>query len=154
MSINFDELKESAVNAAAAAAQKTRDLAAIAKANLSIMSEENKIRKAETEIGKLFYRDYALGEEMDSAEYLPWCEKITESKAVIEDLSAMIADLKCAAKAAPATEEPASKEAPAAEEVPVAEEAPAAEEVTAEPVAEAADFADQPTEEPKTETEA
>ena len=142
MSINFDELKETAVNAAAAAAQKTRDLAAIAKANLSIMSEENKIRKAEIEIGKLFYRDYALGEEMDSAEYLPWCEKITESKAVIEDLNAMIADLKCGNKAEPAAEEPA------------AEEAPAAEEPTVEPAAEEADFADLPTEEPKTETEA
>lgn len=94
MTINFDNLKEKAVDAAQTAAQKTRDLAAIAKAKITIVAEEEKIRKAQLELGKLYYRDYVLGEEADSAEYLPWCDKITESRAVIEDLKEMVEDLK------------------------------------------------------------
>ena len=94
MNINFENIRDMAVDAAQAAAQKTKDFAAIAKAKLSILTEEDKIRKAQTELGKLYYRDYVLGEEADSAEYLPWCDKITESRAVIEDLKAMIDDLK------------------------------------------------------------
>ena len=94
MSVNFDELKGKAMDVAQSAAQKTRELASIAKAKLSIVAEEDKIRKAQLELGKLYYRDYVLGEEMDNAEYLPWCDKITESKAVIEDLKDLIDDLK------------------------------------------------------------
>lgn len=94
MNINFEQLKDKAVDVAQAAAQKTKDLAAIAKAKITIMTEEEKIRKAQVELGKLYYRDYVLGEEMDSAEYLPWCDKITESKAVIEDLKDMVDDIK------------------------------------------------------------
>ena len=94
MNINFENIKEKAVDVAQTAAQKTKDLASIARAKLSILTEEDKIRKAQLEIGKLYYRDYVLGEEMDNAEYLPWCDKITESKAVIEDLKDMIDDLK------------------------------------------------------------
>lgn len=94
LNINFDNIKEKAVDVAQTAAQKTKDLASIAKAKLNIASEEDKIRKAQTELGKLYYRDYVLGEEMDSAEYLPWCDKITESRAIIEDLKDMVEDLK------------------------------------------------------------
>ena len=94
MAVNFEEIKGKAVDVAQTAAQKTKELAAIAKAKLSILAEEDKIRKAQLELGKLYYRDYVLGEEMDSAEYLPWCDKITESKAIIEDLQDMIDDIK------------------------------------------------------------
>ena len=94
MAINFDDLKDTAVDLAQAAAQKAKELATIAKAKASIAAEEIKIRKAYIELGKLYYRDYALGEDMDSAEYLPWCDKITASRAVIEDLKNLIADIK------------------------------------------------------------
>lgn len=101
MSIDFDtvkdvtkELKDKALDAAQIAVQKTRDVAAIAKAKLSITAEKEKIRKAHQELGKLYYRDYVLDEEMDSAEYLPWCDKITESRAVIEELNDLIGGLK------------------------------------------------------------
>ena len=57
-------------------------------------SEEDKIKKAEAELGKLYYRDYAVGEEMDTAEYLPWCQKIDESKQTIADLRDYIEELK------------------------------------------------------------
>ena len=98
MSLNFDELRGKAVDVAQTAAQKTRELAAIAKAKLSILTEEDKIRKAQLELGKLYYRDYVLGEEMDNAEYLPWCDKISASKAAIEDLKDQIEDLRCGAE--------------------------------------------------------
>lgn len=101
MSIDFDtvkdvtmELKGKAMDAAQVAVQKTRDMAAIAKAKLSITAEKEKIRKAHQELGKLYYRDYVLDEEMDSAEYLPWCDKITQSRAIIEDLNELIDGLK------------------------------------------------------------
>ena len=118
MDLNFDNLKNKAVDVAQCAVQKTKDLAGIAKAKLAIVAEEDKIRKAHLELGKLYYRDYVLGEEMDDAEYLPWCLKITESKAVIEDLQAMVEDLKnacdtCAEETPEDDPEPAAEEAPA-----------------------------------------
>ena len=123
LNINFDNIKEKAVDVAQTAAQKTKDLASMAKAKLTIAAEEEKIRKAQTELGKLYYRDYVLGEEMDSAEYLPWCDKITESRAVIEDLKDMVDDLKTGGECVQPVEEDTSDYAdvvtldePAAEE--------------------------------------
>ena len=121
--MKLDELKDTALLAAQQAAAKAKNLAAIAKANLAIVNEEGKIRKAQLELGKLFYRDYAVGAEMDSAEYLPWCEKINESNAVIEDLRAMLDDLKAGAD--PETVAVGEDEADEAEE---AEDTAAAEE--------------------------
>lgn len=133
---NFESVKKFAVDAAQTATQKAKILAAVAKANVSIYAEEDKIRKAEAQLGKLYYRDYAVGEEMDSAEYLPWCQKIDESKKLIEELKDYIDSLKqdeavaeeefvdvdvpAEAAEAPAEEAP---EAPA--EAPKTEEAPA-----------------------------
>ena len=91
---NFESVKKFAVDAAQTATQKAKILAAVAKANVSIYAEEDKIRKAEAQLGKLYYRDYAVGEEMDTAEYLPWCQKIDESKKLIEELKDYIDSLK------------------------------------------------------------
>lgn len=145
---NFENAKNLALEAAAAAKTKAKQVAAIAKANISIYAEEDKIKKAEQQLGKLYYRDYAVNEEMDSAEYLPWCQKIDESKQLIEQLRAYISELKEpeetvvatadesdfvkpeATAEAPATEEAPAEEAPAeapAEDAPAANEAPAAD---------------------------
>ena len=91
---SIDSIREKATEAAQAAARKTKKLAEIAKANVSIYSEEDKIKKAEAELGKLYYRDYVVGEEMDTAEYLPWCQKIDEAKQTIADLRDYIEELK------------------------------------------------------------
>ena len=91
---NLSSLKEKAAEAAQVAAKKTKKMAEIAKANVSIYAEEDKIKKAEAELGKLYYRDYAVGEEMDAAEYLPWCQKIDEAKQTIADLQDYIEELK------------------------------------------------------------
>ena len=139
---NFESVKKFAVDAAQTATQKAKILAAVAKANVSIYAEEDKIRKAEAQLGKLYYRDYAVGEEMDTAEYLPWCQKIDESKKAIAELKDFIASLR-------EDEAPAETEAAPTDddfEIVVADEAPKAEEAPEAP-AEAA-----PAEEaPKTE---
>jgi len=122
MSINFDELRDKAVEAAQTAAQKTRDLAAIAKAKVSILAEEEKIRKAQMELGKLYYRDYVLGEDMDSAEYLPWCDKITACRAVIEDLKDLIDEIRTGDVGDPADAEAADYADCAALDAPKSEE--------------------------------
>jgi len=91
---SIESIREKATEAAQAAARKTKKLAEIAKANVSVYAEEDKIKKAEAELGKLYYRDYAVGEEMDTAEYLPWCQKIDEAKQTIADLRDYIEELK------------------------------------------------------------
>ena len=149
---NFESVKNFAVGAAQSATQKAKDLAAIAKANVSIYAEEDKIRKAEAQLGKLYYRDYAVGEEMDTAEYLPWCQKIDESKKLIAELKDYIDEVKAG--------EEVSEEAPAACEACDAdfEEAPKTEEAAETPAetAEEAPCACEPAscccEQPKEET--
>lgn len=91
---NFENAKNIAKEAAQTAAAKAKELAAIAKANISIYAEEDKVKKAQIELGKLYYRDYAVGEEPDTAEYLPWCQKIDESKKAIAELKDYIAALR------------------------------------------------------------
>ena len=139
---NFEAAKNMAVEAAQTAAAKAKELAAVAKANISIYAEEDKVKKAEIELGKLYYRDYAVGEELDTAEYLPWCQKIDESKKTIAELKDFIASLRedgepaeAETEAAPtdddfeivvADDEPKADETPAVE-APKTEEAPAEE---------------------------
>ncbi len=91
---NLETIREKAAEAAQAAAKKTKKLAEIAKANISIYSEEDKVKKAQMELGKLYYRDYVVGEELDEAEYLPWCQQIDEAKQTIADLRDYIENLK------------------------------------------------------------
>lgn len=132
---SLDSLYGIASDAAQAAARKTKQLAEIAKANLSIYAEEDKIKKAQVELGKLYYRDYVLGEEQDEAEYLPWCQKIDESKQTIADMRDYIDELKSGR--VEITEDDVvvvAEEAPAEAAVP-AEEAASAE--TAAPVEDA-----------------
>lgn len=131
MKESLDTLYGMASDAAQAAARKTKQLAEIAKANLSIYAEEDKIKKAQLELGKLYYRDYVLGEDQDEAEYLPWCQKIDESKQTIADMRDYIDELKngrvdmdtddveVVPEEAPA-EESAEPEAPAESEEPKA----------------------------------
>lgn len=110
---NLENAKNFAIETALAAKDKAKQLAAIAKANIAIYSEEDKIKKAQQQLGQLYYRDYAVGEEMDSAEYLPWCHQIDESNALIASLREQIDAL----RADDAAEEPveAPTEEPAAE---------------------------------------
>lgn len=126
---NFEAAKNLAMEAAQTAAAKAKELAAVAKANISIYAEEDKVKKAEIELGKLYYRDYAVGEELDSAEYLPWCQKIDESKKLIAELKDYIDDVKAADEVpaeAPAASEEDFADAQPEQEQTASEEAPCA----------------------------
>ena len=131
---NFETAKNLAMEAAQTAAAKAKELAAVAKANISIYAEEDKVKKAEIELGKLYYRDYAVGEELDSAEYLPWCQKIDESKKTIADLKDYIASLRTEEEPAETEDAPTDDdfEIVVADEAPKAEEAPEAPKAPAE----------------------
>lgn len=142
---NFENAKNLALEAAAAAKTKAKQVAAIAKANISIYAEEDKIKKAEQQLGKLYYRDYAVSEEMDSAEYLPWCNKIDESNKLIAELRERIEQLRANEK----EDEPIEAEAETveSEEAPVEEPAEPETPVEEAPAEEAAEAPEAPAEE-------
>ena len=139
----FESLKGFAASTSRSAAKKSKQLATMAKANVAIQQEEVRIRKAQLELGKVFYKNFVSGEETDMSEYLPLCEKITTSLNIIEGLKAEIERAKRgeeapAEEAAPPAEEPAeaAAEEPAIPEIVVvddnAPEAPEAPEAPAE----------------------
>lgn len=124
---NFDAIKNYATNAAQAAAKKTKKLASIAKANIAILAEEDKVKKAQLELGKVYYKDFILNEEPDQAEYLPWCDKITESLKLIDNLKMEIE----LARQPEVEEEEPEKDIPVVDEEIVEEAEAVAEEVAA-----------------------
>lgn len=140
---NAGALKDKATDLAQTGVAESKRLAEIAKLKTANLGEEDAIKKAYIEIGKLYYEANcaAPGEEYAAA-----CEKITAAKANIEANNDRIAELKVkdddktAEPEVVAEAEAIVTDAPA-EEAP-AVEAPAVEEATAE------DFAD---EAPKTE---
>ena len=87
----FDELKERAVDLGRAGVAKSKQLAEIVKLNLSSAGEEDAIKKAYIEIGKLYYAERGMAPE---TAYVALCEKITASKITIEENKARIAEIK------------------------------------------------------------
>ena len=87
----FDELKERAVDLGRAGVAKSKQLAEITKLSLNNASEEDAIKKAYIEIGKLYYAERGMAPE---TAYVALCEKITASKITIEENKARIAEIK------------------------------------------------------------
>ncbi len=87
----FETLKDKATDLAQAGVAQSKRLAEIAKLKTANMAEEDAIKKAYIEIGKLYYAEQ--GATPDGA-YAAACEKITASKAVIETNNERIAELK------------------------------------------------------------
>ena len=112
---NLEAIREKAADVAQSAVKKTKRLAEIAKANLSVYAEEDKVKKAYLELGKLYYRDYAVEEERDEGEYLQWCRRIDEAKQNIAELRDYIDGLKYGEIIEP---EEAAAEAAVTEETP------------------------------------
>jgi len=143
----FDKFRTRAGNVAGAAsdvaknaAKQTRNLASVGRLKLAITSEEDKMKKAYTELGRLFFRDYEAQTEADMEEYQPWIDKIADAKAQIARLNDEIVKVRTEE---PAEEAPAEEIQEAAEEVveeaaEAAEEAADAVEETVEEVVEAA----------------
>ena len=88
---DFDALKEKAMDLAQAGVAKSKVLAEIAKLKAANMSEEDAIKKAYIELGKLYYAERGAAPE---AAYVNSCERIAASKAAIEANNARIAELK------------------------------------------------------------
>ncbi len=86
-----DTLKGKATDFAQAGVAQSKRLAEIAKLKTANMAEEDSIKKAYIELGKLYYAEKGLAPE---GAYAAACEKITASKAAIEANNDRIAELK------------------------------------------------------------
>lgn len=91
---NIEALKKLAAEVAQAATRFTKTAATVTKANFSMLSEQEKLKKAYQELGKLYYRDYITGEEPDDAEYIPLCDAITETTKLIDELKSKVEEAK------------------------------------------------------------
>lgn len=115
----FEDIMGRVTDLAQAGAAKAREIAEITKLKVNNAAEEDTIRKAYVEIGKLYYAERAMAPE---APYAALCEKITASKEKIEYNKQKIADMKAAGniqddeipdvEPETAAEEPAAPEAP------------------------------------------
>lgn len=87
----LDSLKEKAVDLAQSGAAKSKELAEIGKLKINNAAEEDNMKKAYMEIGKLYYAERGMTPD---AAYAALCEKITASKAVIEANNARIEEIR------------------------------------------------------------
>ena len=87
----FDTLKDRATDLAQAGVAQSKRLAEIAKLKTANMGEEDTIKKAYIELGKLYYAEKGAAPE---GAYAAACEKITAAKAAIEVNNERIAELK------------------------------------------------------------
>lgn len=87
----FDNFKEKATDLAQAGVAQSKRLAEIAKLKTANLGEEDTIKKAYIELGKLYYAEH--GSAPDGA-YAAACEKFTAARAAIETNNDRIAQLK------------------------------------------------------------
>ena len=92
----INDLQERATDLAQSVVATSKRLAEIAKLKASNMAEEDTIKKAYVELGKLYYAEH--GTTPDGA-YAATCEKITAARAAIETNNDRIAELKATAEA-------------------------------------------------------
>ena len=115
----LDELKDRTMDLGRAGVAKSKQLAEITRLSLNNASEEDAIRKACMEIGKLYYAERGMAPE---AAYTALCEKITAAKINIEENKARIDELKAEGNVSdadiPTVETDVPPEEPAAEEEP------------------------------------
>lgn len=87
----FDNLKSKATDLAQAGVAQSKRLGEIAKLKANNMAEEDTIKKAYVELGKLYYAEKGMAPD---GAYAAACEKITAAKAAIEANNQRIAELK------------------------------------------------------------
>ncbi len=115
----FDTFKERATDLAQSGVAKSKVLAELGKLKLDNAAEEDAIRKAYIEIGKLYYAERGMTPD---AAYAALCEKITASKAVIEANNARADELRTAEPAAAEVETQVPPEEPVVPQEPAPEE--------------------------------
>ena len=87
----FDKIKDRAMDLTQSGVAKSKQLAEIAKLTAANMSEEDTIKKAYIELGKLYYAERGMAPE---AAYAALCEKVTAAKVNIEENKGRIEELK------------------------------------------------------------
>ncbi len=87
----FEQLKGKATELAQAGVAKSKQLAEIAKLKTANMGEEDAIRKAYLEIGKLYYAEH---KDAPEGAYVALCDKVSSAQAVIRANKEKIAALK------------------------------------------------------------
>lgn len=125
--IDFDDLKDRVIDLAHTGVAKSKQLAEVAKLKTSNMGEEDTIKRAYLELGKLYYAEKGMTPE---GAYAAACEKITAARAAIEANNDRITEIRTVADIADAevvseVVEDAPAQEPAA---PLAPEAPVVEE--------------------------
>ena len=126
----LDDVKEKTTDLAQAGVAQSKRLMEIAKLKVANLSEEDTIKKAYIELGKLYYAEHGTAPE---GAYAAACERITASRAAIETNNDRIAQPKNSSD----------------EEI--EEEAAGEEAEQAEPAGEQTESAPQEDEEPKSE---
>ena len=117
----LDDVKEKATDLAQAGVAQSKRLMEIAKLKAANLGEEDTIKRAYIEIGKLYYAE--KGAAPDGA-YVAACERITAARAAIETNNDRIAQLKNSSDEE-VEEETAREEATVSEPVAEAPAAPA-----------------------------
>ena len=110
----LDELRDRAMDLGRAGVAKSKQLAEITRLSLNNASEEDAIKKAYVEIGKLYYAERGMAPE---AAYVSLCEKITAAKINIEENKARIAELKAESGVSDADVPPVKTDVPPEEPV-------------------------------------
>ena len=108
----FNDIKEKAADLGRAGVAKSKQLAEITKLTLTNVSEEDNIKKAYGEIGRLYYAERGMAPE---PAYAHLCEKITAAKVNIEENKARIAQIKQEGDISDAEAAAAETEAPVEE---------------------------------------
>ncbi len=101
---DFETIKDKAKDLAQTGVSKSKQLGEIAKLNLANVGEEDAIKKAYIEIGKLYYAERGMAPE---AAYTALCEKITAAKVNIEENKNRIEEIKAEGNIVDADVEPA-----------------------------------------------
>jgi len=89
----LDNFTKRVSDTAKAAAKKSGNVVELTKLNMNIGTEEEKIKKLHSEMGKLLY-DVYLGGEQINEELIPFCEKIDVIYGTIEDMRSKILELR------------------------------------------------------------
>ena len=110
MAFDFESLKNKAAGLAQSSMAKAKELTEIGKLKMQNASEQENIRRAYQEIGKLYYEQH--GQEPGEA-FSELCKKIDGSKARIEYNNERIADMKAAGSLSDEDVAAAAPEAPA-----------------------------------------
>lgn len=88
---SFEEIRDIALDLAQAGVAKAKELTDIAKLNIANTAEEEAIKKAYVELGKLYYAERGMAPE---GAYATLCEKITAAKTRIDDNRAKISEIR------------------------------------------------------------